>query len=78
MLFLSKTRDREWTRQEIIEKCGLPYDDREAEEKLQMLVKGDLISEGGTKVDYSGMQDEIFYKVFRYAYGKEIDMLLNQ
>lgn len=75
VLFLSKNREREWTRKEIIEKLGLPYTDREAEEKLQMLVKGDLIAEGDTSARYRGMKDDIFYKVFRYKYEEEIDSL---
>ncbi|MDI3312173.1 MAG: hypothetical protein QJR05_12215 [Thermoanaerobacterium sp.] len=73
VLFLSKNREKEWTRQEIIAKCNLPYDDREAENKLQMLIKGDLISEGSTSIRYRGMTDDIFYKVFRYKYEEEID-----
>ncbi|WKV10131.1 hypothetical protein Q2T46_06780 [Thermoanaerobacterium sp. CMT5567-10] len=68
VLFLSRNREKEWTRQEIIKNCNLPYDDREAENKLQMLLKGDLISEGSTSIRYKGMTDDIFYKVFRYKY----------
>ena len=72
ILFLTKNRNKEWSRQEIIEKCDLPYDDREAEEKLRMLVKGDLISEGSTSVRYKGMEDDIFYHLFRFRYEEEI------
>ncbi|NPV53055.1 MAG: hypothetical protein HPY71_05980 [Firmicutes bacterium] len=75
VLFLSKNRDKEWTRQEIIERLKLDYTDREAEEKLQMLVKGDLIAEGSTSLRYRGMRDDIFYKVFRYKYEEEIENL---
>ncbi|NPV53795.1 MAG: hypothetical protein HPY71_09775 [Firmicutes bacterium] len=75
MLFLSKNRDKEWTRQEIIENLKLDYNDRQAEEKLQMLVKGDLIAEGSTSLRYRGMRDDIFYKVFRYKYEEEIENL---
>ena len=73
VLFLSKNREKEWTRQEIIKKCGLPYNERELEEKLRQLVKGDLISEGSSSQRYKGMADDIFYKVFRYKYQEEID-----
>ena len=73
ILFLSKNRDREWTRQEIIKKCDLPYDDREAEKKLRIMIKGDLISEGSTSVRYKGMSDDIFYQLFRYKYEEEIE-----
>lgn len=73
VLFLSKNREKEWTRKEIIEKCDLPYNERELEEKLRQLVKGDLISEGSSSMRYRGMTDDIFYKVFRYRYQEEID-----
>lgn len=73
ILFLAKNRDKEWTRQEIIEKCNLPYDDQETEKKLRLLVKGDLISNGSSSFRYKGMSDDIFYKVFRYRYEEEIE-----
>lgn len=59
-----------------MKKCNLPYIDKELEEKLRELVKGDLISEGRTSIDYKGMSDDIFYKVFRYKYQKEIEDFL--
>ncbi len=73
VLFLSKNREREWTRQEIIERCKLPYNEKELEQKLRELEKGDLISEGSSSMRYKGMSDDIFYKVFRYRYQEEID-----
>ncbi len=73
ILFLTRNRNKEWTRKEIIEKCDLPYNDREAEEKLRMLIKGDLISDGSTSVRYKGMQDDIFYHLFRFKYEEEIE-----
>jgi hypothetical protein len=36
------------------------------------MVKGDIISQGQTHFDYRGVQDNIFDKVFRGVYGKEI------
>jgi hypothetical protein len=73
VFFLSKNREKEWTRQEIIKKCDLPDDERELEEKLRQLVKGDLIGAGSSSMRYKGMDDNIFYKVFRYRYQEEID-----
>lgn len=73
VLFLSKNREKEWTRQEIIKKCDLSYNERELEKKLRQLVKRDLISEGSSSMRYKGMSDDIFYKVFRYRYQEEIE-----
>jgi len=73
VLFLSKNREKEWTRQEIIKKCALPDNERELEEKLRQLIKGDLIGAGSSSMRYKGMDDNIFYKVFRYRYQEEID-----
>jgi hypothetical protein len=55
-----------------LEKLPLGLDDAELEEKLEALVKGDIISQGQTHFDYRGVQDNIFDKVFRGVYEKEI------
>jgi len=73
VLFLSKNREKEWTKEEIIKNCALPDDERQLEKKLRKLVKGDLIGEGSSSMRYKGMSDDIFYKVFRYRYQEEID-----
>jgi hypothetical protein len=72
VLYLCQHRDREVTRRELLEKLPLNMDDAELEEKLEALVKGDIISEGQTHFDYRGVQDNIFDKVFRGVYEKEI------
>jgi predicted AAA+ superfamily ATPase len=74
VLFLAKHYEREWTRQEIKEHCGLlNMNDQELERKLQALVAGDLIAQGRTSVDYQGLGDPTFDKVFRLKYEKEIE-----
>jgi hypothetical protein len=74
VLFLAKHHEREWTRQEIKEHCGLiNMNDQELEQKLQALVAGDLIAQGRTSVDYQGLGDPTFDKVFRIKYEKEIE-----
>lgn len=78
VMFLSKNRDKEWKISEIINECNLPYNDNEAEKVLQQLCKGDLIGEGSGSIRYKGMSDDIFYKVFRYKYGEEIDNFSNE
>ena len=47
-------------------------DDAELEEKLDALIKADIISHGQTFFDYRGVRDNIFDKVFRGVYEKEI------
>jgi hypothetical protein len=72
VLYLCQHRDREVTRGELLEKLSLDIDDSELEEKLEALVKGDIITQGPTHFDYRGVQDNIFDKVFRGVYEKEI------
>jgi hypothetical protein len=72
VLYLCQHRDREVTRGELLEKLPLDLDDAELEEKLEALVKGDIITQGQTHFDYRGVQDNIFDKVFRGVYEKEI------
>jgi hypothetical protein len=72
VLYLCQHRDREVTREELLEKLNLGLEDSELEEKLEAMVKGDIISQGQTHFDYRGVQDNIFDKVFRGVYGKEI------
>jgi hypothetical protein len=54
VLYLCQHRDREVTRGELLEKLQLGLDDAEMEEKLEALVKGDIISQGQTHFDYRG------------------------
>jgi hypothetical protein len=72
VLHLSKYRDREFTRKEILEELKLEMTDGELEKKLKALVKVDIISQGRTNFDYRGVGDNIFDKVFRGVYEKEI------
>jgi hypothetical protein len=72
VLHLSKHRDRELTRQDILDELKLDMTDGELEKKLKALVKSDIISQGQTNYDYRGVGDNIFDKVFRGVYEKEI------
>jgi hypothetical protein len=72
VLHLSKHRDREFTRKELLEKLKLEMTDGELEIKLKALVKADIINQGQTNFDYRGVRDNIFDKVFRGIYQKEI------
>ncbi|MCP4150440.1 MAG: hypothetical protein GY757_22015, partial [bacterium] len=72
VLHLCKNRDRELTREEILRDLKLDMTDAQLEKKLKALVKADIISQGRTNFDYRGVQDNIFDKVFRGVYEKEI------
>ncbi|UCH96172.1 MAG: hypothetical protein JSV88_04760 [Candidatus Aminicenantes bacterium] len=72
VLYLCQNRHREVTRSELLDKLPLKMDESELEEKLEALVKGDIINQGQTNYDYQGIKDNIFDKVFRGVYEKEI------
>ncbi len=72
VLHLCKHRDRELTRKELLDDLNLDMTDGELEKKLDALVKADIIGRGRTNYDYRGVQDNIFDKVFRGVYEKEI------
>jgi len=72
VLYLCQHRDREVTRAELLKKLNLGLEDPELEEKLEAMVKGDIISQGASKFRYRGINDDIFDKVFRGVYGEEI------
>jgi hypothetical protein len=72
VLYLSQHRDRELTRQDLMNALNLEMTDGELEKKLKALVKADIISQGRTNYDYRGVGDNIFDKVFRGVYEKEI------
>jgi hypothetical protein len=47
--------------------------DKDLEKKMEALVKGDIINQGQTHFDFRSVQDNIFDKVFRGVYQKEIE-----
>jgi len=73
VLYLSKNREREVTRKEIMDDLKLEMTDSELELKLNALVKNDIILQGQTNFDYRGVKDNIFDKVFRGIYQNEIE-----
>jgi hypothetical protein len=73
VLHLCKHKGQEVTRKDLLEKLNLDMSDMELEEKMDALVKADIIQQGRTNFDYQGVQDNIFDKVFRGVYQKEIE-----
>jgi hypothetical protein len=72
VLHLSKYRDREFTRKELLEGLNLEMTEIDLEKKLKALVKVDIIKQGTSNYRYSGVNDNIFDKVFRGVYEEEI------
>jgi hypothetical protein len=75
MLYLFN-QGKERTRGEIIKDLKLPYTDLEAEEKLNALIAGDLISQGESAYDYTITKDKTYELVFRRVYQKEIEQFV--
>jgi hypothetical protein len=73
VLHLCKHKCRELTRKELMEDLNLDMPDEKLEEKMEALVKADIIDQGQTNFDYRCVQDNIFDKVFRGVYQKEIE-----
>ena len=72
VLHLSKYKDREWTRAQLREALNLEMPESELEKKLKALVKTDIINQGASNNRYSGVNDNIFDKVFRGVYEEDI------
>ncbi len=72
VLYLCQQRDRQVTRLELLEKLALDMTDYELEKKLDALIRADIINQGQSNYEYQGVQDNIFDKVFRGVYEKEI------
>ncbi len=74
LLFLSREREQEKTREEIREHIGWPPEkDRELEEKLRTFQYGDLMTQGHTNFHYQGIADDVLDAIFRSLYQFEIE-----
>jgi hypothetical protein len=74
VMFLSKNKDRKVSRGEIKKELGIDIPDDELEKKFKALYRSDIIEEHYGQ--YMGVQDNIFDKVFRRSYEKDIDQFL--
>jgi hypothetical protein len=73
LLMLSRDRDKEFTRDEILKKLGWSDDqDAELAKKLSTLIYGDLVSEGSSAYHYKGIADTVLYLIFYHKYQYEI------
>jgi len=73
LLVLSKERDKEFARDEIMRAIGWPEDkESEMEKKLAQLIYGDLITEGSSAYHYQGIADDVLHLIFYHKYQFEI------
>ncbi len=73
LLLLSRERDRELGRDEILDELGWPPEDEPLlEKKLSALEYGDLVTRGSTDYHYRGISDDILYLIFHDRYLYEI------
>ncbi|MBT3388561.1 MAG: hypothetical protein HN417_11555, partial [Desulfobacula sp.] len=73
ILYICQNKNRKVTRDEIRKVLKLEMPEGELEKKLRAFVKADIIEQGTSFFDYQAVQDNIFDKVFRGVYQKEID-----
>jgi len=73
LLFLSKERHKECTREEISKHLAGKLSEPELEEKLRALEYGDLITQGTNNFRYRGIEDDILDMIFRSLYQEEIE-----
>ncbi|MCP4153125.1 MAG: hypothetical protein GY757_35665, partial [bacterium] len=73
VLHLCKHNDQELTRKQLLDELELEMSDKELEEKLEALVKADIINQGASNFRYRAVDDNIFDKVFRGVYQDEIE-----
>ncbi|CAN2040461.1 hypothetical protein GMMP15_1770002 [Candidatus Magnetomoraceae bacterium gMMP-15] len=73
LLHMSKYNDREFTPKILKSELGLSLSPNKIQERLQQLVKSDLIAEGNSDIDYHGLKDGTLNLVLRNRFQKEID-----
>jgi hypothetical protein len=73
LLMLSKDRDKEYARNEIMNAIEWPVEkESELQKKLQQLIYGDLITEGSSAYHYKGIADDVLHLIFYHKYQYEI------
>lgn len=74
LLYLSRERNQERTREEIRKHIGWPPEKNgELERKLRTFQYGDLIKRGHTNFHYQGIPDDVLDLIFRTLYQFEIE-----
>jgi len=69
---LSQHNDQEFTPHDLKIQLNIPISENKIQERLQELVKADLIEEGSSDIDYHGLKDGTLNLVLRNRFQKEI------
>jgi hypothetical protein len=72
VLYLCQHRGQEVSRQELMTALQLEMTEMELENKLDALIRSDIIEQGRSNFYYQSVQDNIFDKVFRGVYADDI------
>jgi hypothetical protein len=72
LLHLSKNNDQEFTPHDLKTQLKIPLSENKIQERLQELVKADLIEEGASDIRYQGLKDGTLNLVLRNRFQEEI------
>ena len=72
LLHLSKHADRDWTVNELKDALNISVDQHKIREKLEVMVKADVIKKGRGAIRYRGLQDGTIYLILRHRFEEEI------
>ncbi|MCP4405522.1 MAG: hypothetical protein GY801_50495, partial [bacterium] len=73
VLYLCKHQEQEVSRRELLAALKLDLTEAQLTERMEALIRADIINRGNSIVRYQAVQDNIFDKVFRGEFGGEID-----
>jgi len=73
LLHLSKHPERDWTANELKDDLNIPVNRRKIREKLEIMVKADVIKKGISDIRYRGLQDGTIYLILRNRFEEEIN-----
>ncbi|MCP4031847.1 MAG: hypothetical protein GY734_11480, partial [Herbaspirillum sp.] len=72
LLHLSKYADTDWTPRELKDKLELEISEKEIRERLEIMVKADVIAKGPSDIDFRGLRDGTLNLILRHRFEKEI------
>jgi len=72
LLHLCKHNEETWTPEKLKNTLHIDLPTKSIHERLEQLLKADLIEDGGSDIDYKGLTDGTLYLVLRHRFEKEI------
>ena len=73
ILYLCQHKDHKVSRRDVLKNLNLDLTEEQLTEKMEALIRADIINRGGSSVRYQAVQDNIFDKVFRGEFGGDIE-----